>query len=401
MTIVERAAAIGIYEGPLVPVNGEDFLHLVHPGRIVVATGAVERHGVFPGSDLPGVWLSRGAARLAGAHGLALGRRVVFAGEAGETLEALRSTGIDPWLVSEGEPRASGAGAMRSSSLSGSCRGTILFVRGRIRSSRVRATRSSPVARSRRQRRAAVLQRWTVASLGNAAGLRPLAGGFVCLSARTSPFVTSRTRGRRGFGRRSYSSAIRRRRWAPAREPCARPTSVPSCRALGGRRGSRAPTTAARRRRPIRLEDLAAGHAPFEERTALHDRHLELGAEMEWAGTWKRPRTYGDPLAEYWAVRRDVGIMDVGTLGKVLVAGRDATEFLERLYPNRVADLERGKLRYGLLLNEAGYVIDDGTICPLGTAAGISRSRPVERSRPRRGFATGPRRGTTRSGSRT
>ena len=83
-------------------MSGEDALHLVHPTRIVVATGAVERHPVFPGGDLPGVWLSRGAARLAGAHGLALGRRVVFVGGAGETLEALRAAGIDPDVVFRG-----------------------------------------------------------------------------------------------------------------------------------------------------------------------------------------------------------------------------------------------------------------------------------------------------------
>jgi len=101
VTILERAAVVGIYEGPLLPVDGEDFLHLVHPRRVVVATGAVERHPVFPGNDRPGVWLSRGAARLVGVHGLSLGRRVVHAGEPGETLDALRAAGLDPVCVVE------------------------------------------------------------------------------------------------------------------------------------------------------------------------------------------------------------------------------------------------------------------------------------------------------------
>jgi NADPH-dependent 2,4-dienoyl-CoA reductase/sulfur reductase-like enzyme len=69
-TILERATAVGIFEGLLVPVVGDDLLHLVHPLRIVVASGAVERHAVFPGNDLPGVLLGRGASRLAGVHGL-------------------------------------------------------------------------------------------------------------------------------------------------------------------------------------------------------------------------------------------------------------------------------------------------------------------------------------------
>ena len=86
-TILERATAVGIFEGPLVPVVGDDLLHLVHPLRIVVASGAVERHAVFPGNDLPGVLLGRGASRLAGVHGLTPGRAIVVATS---TLEGLQ-----------------------------------------------------------------------------------------------------------------------------------------------------------------------------------------------------------------------------------------------------------------------------------------------------------------------
>jgi sarcosine oxidase subunit alpha len=55
----------------------------------------------------------------------------------------------------------------------------------------------------------------------------------------------------------------------------------------------------------------------------------------------------------------------VGTLGKFLVTGPDAIPFLERLYPNHVGDIEPGRLRYGLLLDEGGVIHDDGTICRL------------------------------------
>jgi sarcosine oxidase subunit alpha len=137
--------------------------------------------------------------------------------------------------------------------------------------------------------------------------------------------------------------------------------------ARAGNEAVSAATTARPPARPIRLEDAAAGvHFAIEQRTGLHERHLELGARMEWAGAWKRPETYGDALAEYWAVRRYVGMMDVGTLGKFLVAGPGATDFLERVYPCPVGNLEAGGLRYALLLNEAGYVFDDGTIAALG-----------------------------------
>ena len=89
--------AVGIYDGPLVPVVGPQELVEVSPARVIVATGAVEAHAVFPGNDLPGVWLGRGAARLAGVHGIAPGRRAVLVIETEEALEhlaILRSVGV-------------------------------------------------------------------------------------------------------------------------------------------------------------------------------------------------------------------------------------------------------------------------------------------------------------------
>ena len=90
-----------------------------------------------------------------------------------------------------------------------------------------------------------------------------------------------------------------------------------------------------------------------------------MGAKFLWAGQWKRVEHYGDIEREYRAVREGVGLIDVGTLGKFLVTGPDAVPFLERLYPNRVGDIQPGRLRYGLLLDEHGVIHDDGTICRL------------------------------------
>ena len=127
------------------------------------------------------------------------------------------------------------------------------------------------------------------------------------------------------------------------------------------------PTTSRPPARAIRLEDLAAGaRVPVEHHTSLHHRHVAHGAVMDWAGSWKRPSTYGDVELEYWAVRRTVSLMDVSTLGKYRVAGPDATAFLEHIYPCRVDDLKPWRSRYTLLLNEAGYLFDDGLVCKLG-----------------------------------
>ncbi len=107
---------------------------------------------------------------------------------------------------------------------------------------------------------------------------------------------------------------------------------------------------------------------PFEpaKRSPMHARHRELRANIKWAGDWRRPYDYGDPEAEAMAVHEDAfGLIDVSTLGKLLVRGPQAGELLDMLYPNRVSDLRPGRVRYGLLTSEAGRIMDDGTICRL------------------------------------
>jgi sarcosine oxidase subunit alpha len=113
---------------------------------------------------------------------------------------------------------------------------------------------------------------------------------------------------------------------------------------------------------PVPLGLLAGrGHEPVK-RTSLHRRHEELGARMMWAGAWRRVHSYADPAEETRAVHHAVGVIDVSTLGKLLVSGPDAVAFLERLYPNRFADLAPGRIRYGVLGTDAGRIMDDGTI---------------------------------------
>ncbi|WCB94901.1 Sarcosine oxidase subunit alpha [Baekduia alba] len=103
---------------------------------------------------------------------------------------------------------------------------------------------------------------------------------------------------------------------------------------------------------------------PFEpaKRSALHGRHHALGADVRWAGDWRRAYHYGDPAAETLAVQRAAGLIDVSTLGKLLVQGPDAGELLDRLYTNRMSNLAPGRIRYGVMVSEAGRITDDGTV---------------------------------------
>jgi sarcosine oxidase, subunit alpha len=84
-----------------------------------------------------------------------------------------------------------------------------------------------------------------------------------------------------------------------------------------------------------------------------------------WTGAWRRPHSYGDPEAEAKNVHDSLGLIDVSTLGKLLVRGPEAGEFLERLYPNRFADLKIDRIRYGVLGTDGGRIMDDGTIARL------------------------------------
>jgi sarcosine oxidase, subunit alpha len=98
------------------------------------------------------------------------------------------------------------------------------------------------------------------------------------------------------------------------------------------------------------------------KRSAIHSRHRALGARIQWAGDWRRAYDYGDPTGEALAVHESAGLIDVSTLGKLLVRGPEAGAFLDLLYPNRISNLKPGRVRYGVLTSDAGRIMDDGTL---------------------------------------
>ena len=108
--------------------------------------------------------------------------------------------------------------------------------------------------------------------------------------------------------------------------------------------------------------------------TPIEQWHRDNGAHITEAGAWMRPFSYpktGEtPVAasfrEAAHVRSKVGIIDVSTLGKIAVQGPDAAEFLNRIYVNGWKTLQIGRLRYGAMLREDGFVMDDGATARLG-----------------------------------
>ncbi|WP_421695795.1 sarcosine oxidase subunit alpha family protein [Aestuariivirga sp.] len=109
-------------------------------------------------------------------------------------------------------------------------------------------------------------------------------------------------------------------------------------------------------------------------RTAVYQWHLDHGAVWEPVGQWRRAYTY--PRAgedkhasidrEILSVRNKVGLLDASTLGKIEIKGPDAAEFLDRMYTNMFSSLKVGKCRYGLMMNELGFLSDDGVTVRLG-----------------------------------
>ncbi len=111
---------------------------------------------------------------------------------------------------------------------------------------------------------------------------------------------------------------------------------------------------------PVKLGVLAGQHMSPEKQTPIHDWHIAHGAKMMVAGLWKRPEFYGDPAAEVLAVRRRVGLIDVSTLGKFKLTGKGVPDLLDRLYINKWQRLDPGRVRYGLMCDDAGIILDDG-----------------------------------------
>ncbi len=118
---------------------------------------------------------------------------------------------------------------------------------------------------------------------------------------------------------------------------------------------------------------------PFADvirRSPMHHWHANAGARFEDVGQWKRPWYYpraGEDMRaavnrECLATRQAIGILDATTLGKIDIKGRDAAEFLDRVYCNSWKSLAPGRCRYGLMLGDDGMVMDDGVTARLGDA---------------------------------
>jgi sarcosine oxidase subunit alpha len=105
-------------------------------------------------------------------------------------------------------------------------------------------------------------------------------------------------------------------------------------------------------------------------KSPLHDWAAKNGAKFVETGLWYRSSWFPRDGETTWResvdrevrnVRINAGLCDVSMLGKIEVCGKDAAEFLNRVYSNAFLKLPVGKARYGLMLREDGMIYDDGT----------------------------------------
>lgn len=91
----------------------------------------------------------------------------------------------------------------------------------------------------------------------------------------------------------------------------------------------------------------------------LEDRHRELGASFAEFGGWLMPVSYAGTVSEHNATRTAVGLFDVSHLGKALVRGPGAAQFVNSALTNDLGRIGPGKAQYTLCCTESGGVIDD------------------------------------------
>ncbi|MEZ5661565.1 MAG: sarcosine oxidase subunit alpha family protein [Burkholderiaceae bacterium] len=116
-------------------------------------------------------------------------------------------------------------------------------------------------------------------------------------------------------------------------------------------------------------------HFRPERRSPLHAWAQRHGARFVEVGDWHRSSWFARGQENHWrtavdrevrTVRGAVGVCDVSTLGKIELFGADAGTFLDRVYCSRFDNLAVGRARYGLMLREDGFIMDDGTTSRLG-----------------------------------
>jgi aminomethyltransferase len=102
--------------------------------------------------------------------------------------------------------------------------------------------------------------------------------------------------------------------------------------------------------------------------TACHDWHVAHGGRMVDFAGWEMPVQYTSIVAEHHAVRRAAGLFDIAHMGRLQFTGPEAARFLDHLVTNDATNLSVGQIKYALVTNEQGGILDDVLVYRLADA---------------------------------
>src|SRR5688572_12407452 len=105
-------------------------------------------------------------------------------------------------------------------------------------------------------------------------------------------------------------------------------------------------------------------------KTPLHDWHAAHGARLVDFAGWSMPVQYGSIVQEHQATRSAAALFDVSHMGRIRFDGPGAESFLDRLLTRKVAGMGPGKIRYSLMCQENGGILDDVLIYHLAAHSG-------------------------------
>jgi sarcosine oxidase subunit alpha len=390
----------GLFEDNWLALARTDRLWRMRAERVVLATGGIDQIAVFRNNDLPGIVTAGGARRLLHHYGVAPGRRVVVLAATSEgyaVARELRAAGIPVGAIIDPVPGGCGTAPEDIAVIAGGIDAAIgshhitgVHVAGQeLRCDALVVAAGHmpawhlPCQAGARLRVGADsfgfdLEDPTISLAGVLAdqgcdqpamlSLDPHAKGkdFVDLDEDLQ-IKDIRNAIREGYSELELVKRFSTVGMGPSQ---GRHSALPTARIVASQTGRDLEqigvTTARPPTAPETLGALAGPHTRAERCSALDRVHRDLEADMRPVGTWWRPYLYGRGdrdtciIDEVRAVREGAGVLDVSTLGKLEVRGPDAGAFLDRIYTMAHAKQPIGKVRYCLMLNEMGTVIDDG-----------------------------------------
>ncbi len=426
-TVLTRTTASGYWEHDLVtltqmlvepgqqPATGPaQRLWHVRAGRVVLATGAIERPLAFANNDLPGIMLSQAVRSYARRFGVVPGQRVVIAtnnDDAYRTAQALREAGAE--IVAILDARAEPLGQSLGEAVPVFGEAQLIAAQGGkhgVKSVTARVAGSdrhfacdlvamsggfTPVVHLHMQAGGKLewdaagqallpgAARQNVTSVGAAAQAEPVVAPSPLGKTKTSfvDFQNDVTLADVDLawaeGYRSVEHLKRYTTLGMATDQ-GKTGNMAALARLAERQGVEIPaaglTTFRPPYTPVTMGLLAGrNHRDADahlRRLALFDLHQAQDPIWQPVGYWRRPRAYPrgaedlDAAArrEARSVRSAVGMTDVSTLAKFEVTGPDAAALLEKVCATTVARLAAGRGRYTFMLREDGLVCDDGTV---------------------------------------